>query len=92
MAPIAGFDKIKDLLTPVQQVILLVEHWILFGLYTGLFVLCLVNVWNILVKLGKWKVLPLLCFYVMSTISIGLRVACLLSYELSPTMNLLSDL
>ena len=50
------------------------EHYILIGLYTFLFILAIVNIWNILIKQKRYKTLPLLGFYIFATLSIVFRI------------------
>ena len=49
----------------------------LVAVYSFLIVLALVNIWQILIKQGKYKTLPLLFFYIYSIIAIALRLICL---------------
>lgn len=39
-----------------------------------LFFMIIVNIWVILIKLGKWKTIPILLFYAFSFISVVLRL------------------
>ena len=51
-----------------------VEHYILIGLYTFLFVLAILNIWKILIKQRRYKTLPLLAFYVFTFCAVALRL------------------
>ena len=39
-----------------------------------LFFMIIVNIWVILIKLGKWKTIPILLFYALSFIAVVLRL------------------
>lgn len=48
--------------------------WVLIIANLTLLVLVLINIWKILIKLGKWRTLPLLFFYIFALFSIVLRL------------------
>ena len=60
--------------TDAQFVIYAMEHFILIALYTFLFGLAIVNIWNILIKQKRFKTLPLLAFYIFASLTIILRL------------------
>ena len=48
--------------------------WIIIVANITLLFVIFANSWKILIKQGKWKTFPLLCFYTMSFISVTLRL------------------
>lgn len=74
MAPLPYFnDQIQAHATSSQQKIYLAEHYGLFFLFLCLLVLCVINIWTIIVKQKRWQSLPLLNFYVMTFLAILMR-------------------
>ena len=67
-------DHYSNDLTEAQIVSFVVERYLLIGLYTFLFVLVIVNIWNILIKQKKYKTLPLTAFYIFAYFSITFRL------------------
>ena len=61
-------------ITRGQYDIIVVEHYMLIGLYTLLFALVIVNIWTILVKQRRYKTLPLFAFYIFTFFAITLRL------------------
>ena len=59
---------------------LVAMQYIVILLYSFLLILCLVNVWKILIRQGKWRTLPLLFFYIMSVIAISFRIVASIYY------------
>ena len=51
-----------------------VEHYILIGVYTFLFVLVLVNFWNIIIGQKRYKSWPLMAFYIFAFLAILFRL------------------
>ena len=76
MAILPGFDVFKAEMTAGQYKTYGIVHYMLILVYALLLSLCLVNIWMILIKQGKWKTLPLLAFYILSFIAIASREIC----------------
>ena len=74
MAILPGFDEnVKPYLTNTQYGVFMTVHWLLIMFYAGLTVLIVINVWQILVKQGRWRKLPLLVFYIFVFMAVVLR-------------------
>ena len=54
------------------------EHYILLGLYLFGIVLVTLNAWNILIKQGRYRTLPLLAFYIFAFLSLAIRTVYLI--------------
>ena len=54
------------------------ERYVLIGLYVFLMVLCILNIWKILIKQRRYKTLPLLTFYIFAFFSIAFRLTYIL--------------
>ena len=79
MAVLPGIKILSDLLlSPIQIKVIVVENYLVVGVYAFLILLALVNIWQILIKQKKYKTLPLLFFYIYSFVAITLRVICLI--------------
>ena len=56
------------------------EHYILLGLYLFGIVLVTLNAWNILIKQGRYRTLPLLAFYIYAFLSLTVRTVYLIRF------------
>ena len=83
MAILPGFEKFfKPLMTDAQHKGFVCVHWITIILFAGLIVLVVANIWQILIKQGRWKTPPLLLFYTMTFMAIVLREICIITWAL----------
>lgn len=73
MTFLPGFDKRKDQLTPQQYRAYYTTHVFLNLLFVALIILVLLNVYRILIKMGKWRNMPLLFFYIFTFIQVVSR-------------------
>lgn len=67
-------------LGPVQYKVHLSLTWVVILMNVALFALAVVNFWNIIIKQGKWRTMPLLTFYVFSIIAIATRILSLIDF------------
>ena len=62
-----------------------IEHYLLIALYFILLALVLVNIWQVIIKLRKYKYLPLLMFYIFAFMAIFFRLLVLIwEYTVNP--------
>ena len=74
MAILPGFDEnVKPYMTKAQYDVYLSFHWLLIFFYASLTALVVFNIWQILVKQGRWRTFPLLAFYIFVFIAVVLR-------------------
>ena len=74
MAILPGFEEnVKPYMSSTQYGIYVSVHWLLIFFYAALTALVVANIWQILVKQGRWKTVPLLSFYIFVFISVVLR-------------------
>ena len=72
MVNIPGY-KLKEYLTEQQYRIFIALHFMVILLFTILLSLTSVNIWQILVKQGRWKTTALLFFYIFTMIAVVFR-------------------
>ena len=58
-----------------EYIILVIFHSMVSILYFVLLVLLFMNIWQILIKQGKWRTIPLLFFYIFAFLAIIIRCA-----------------
>ena len=73
MPILPGFDTLKEYYSPTKYWGYTVLHWFVLLLYTALTVLVTVNIYKYIIKDKKWKIIPLLFFYILAFISITFR-------------------
>ena len=63
-----------------EYIIVLTVHFIVLITYTVVIILALMNIWQILIKLQKWRTISLLFFYIFTILCILIRFLNLISY------------
>ena len=74
MTVLPGFDDLKIAYSSAQYWGYTVLNWFVLLLYIALTVLVSFNIYKYIIKGKKWKVIPLLFFYIMAFIAIFFRV------------------
>ena len=74
MTVLPGFDTLKENYSAAQYYGYTALNWFVLLLYIALTVLVSFNIYKYIIKGKKWKIIPLLFFYIMAFISITLRV------------------
>lgn len=68
-----GFEKYKDEVSTPEYYVILTVVWVILLIYASCFAILVANAWQILIKQGRWRNLPLLLFYIFSAAAIVLR-------------------
>ena len=78
MAILPGYAELQEETSLAQANLLVVENYLLIGVYAFIILLALTNIWKILIRQKKYKTLPLSFFYLFTFIAVTLRIICVI--------------